>query len=548
MSAKTALVIAAKTAALLLLAAAGSLAPARAQTGDDPEWDRLRSGWDPAADDVGILAGLAGVAAEARDLPRFHAFLDSVVRADAAGPNALRYWGAVGLQLGASPDSVSARLAATLDADTDAVMLAEFVGLLEAHEALNPALALLDDAVAAGVPASSVALVRGQLLAGTGDRERAVDAWLLAIGSGGDDAVAAAARIGDLASDDRGVPAGTMERVASLREVAEGRAAPALAMLAVRLHAAEGRWSEAREAASDPALDPVARGEALRGIARTAREAGQFEPAREALQALLALGPLAARPEDRFALGEVEAALGHPSAAAESFVAARVQGVSGARARELAAELEAARASGDPEALSRAVDAALAAGGDPAILAVSLGDLLLARSLPDSALSAYAAGLDEGPVGPGELEALARVRLVQALAQSGSPVAAAAELGDALVRAPADPAGASARLAELADALGAADTLDVARSLVQALAAEWRGRAGDPAGASQDLELAAQAARSAGEIPALLLAAGRWAEAAGDTERARRLWRSVVEDHASTPYALDARRRLAEGG
>ena len=185
---------------------------------------------------------------------------------------------------------------------------------------------------------------------------------------------------------------------------------------------------------------------------------------------------------------------------------------------------------------------------DPAILAVPLGDLLLARSLPDSALSAYAAGIDEGPVGPGELEALARVRLVQALAQSRSPPAIAAELGEALVRAPANSAAASARLVELAGALGDADTLDVARSLVLALAAEWRGRAGDPAGASGDLERAAQAAKSAGEIPALLLAAGRWADAAGDTERARRLWRSVVEDHPSTPYALDARRRLAERG
>lgn len=540
--------------AALLLGAAGFPAPARAQTADDPEWDRLRSEWDPAADDVGVLAGLAGFAAEARDLPRFHAFLDSVVRTEDAGPNALRYWGAVGLQLGASPDSVSARLAESIDADTDVATLHEFVGVLEAYDAVNPALALLDEAVAAGAPGSRVALVRGQLLARTGDREGAVDAWLLAIGTGGvgdtggADVLAAAARIGDLASDGRGVPAGTMERVASLREIAEGEAAPAVAMLAVRLHAAEGRWSEAREAAGDPALAGVARGEALREVARSARAAGALEPARDALEALVALGPPAARAEDRLALGEVEDALGNPSAAAASFERARIGGAPGARALEIAAELEAARASGDPGILGRAVDEALAAGADPAILAVPLGDLLLARSLPDSALSAYAAGIDEGPVGPGELEALARVRLVQALAQSGSPAAVAAELGDALVRAPADPAAASARLAELAATLGAGDTLDVARSLVRALAAEWRGRAGDPSGASEDLERAAESAKSAGEIPALLLAAGRWAEEAGDAERARRLWRSVVEDHPSTPYALDARRRLAEGG
>ena len=548
MSARAGVAIAATTAVLLLVAMAGFLAPARAQTIEDAEWNRLRSAWDPAADDVGVLAGLAGAAAEARDLPRFHAFLDSVVHGNAAGPNALRYWGAVGLQLGASPDSVAARLAASVDADTDVATLNEFVGLLEANSAVNPALDLLDEAAAAGARASRVALVRGHVLARSADRDGAVEAWLLAIGSGGEEAIAAAARIGDLAADGRGVPAGTMERVASLREVAEGDVASAVAMLAVRLHAADGRWSEAREAAGDPALDGVARGEALREIARRAREAGALDFARDALAALVALGPPAARQEDRLALGEMEDALGNPAAAAESFQQARLGGVSGARALEISAELEAARASGDPEVLARAVDEAIAAGIDPAILAVPLGDLLLSRSLPDSALSAYAAGIDEGPVGPADLEALARVRLAQALAQSGSPIAAAAELGDALVRAPADPSAASARLADLAATLGAGDTLYVARSLVLALAAEWRGRAGDPAGASEDLERAAGAAKSAGEIPALLLAAGRWAEAAGDTERARRLWRAVVDEHASTPYALDARRRLAEGG
>ena len=144
---------------LLLATLAGSFSPAQAQTDDDGEWDRLRAGWDTAADDVGVLAGLAGIAAEARDLPRVPPGVDS----------------AVGLQLGASPDSVSARLAASLGADTDVVTLHEFVGLLEAHEAVNPALDLLDGAAAAGVPASRGALVRGQLLAGTDDREGAVD-------------------------------------------------------------------------------------------------------------------------------------------------------------------------------------------------------------------------------------------------------------------------------------------------------------------------------------------------------------------------------------
>jgi len=203
---------------------------------------------------------------------------------------------------------------------------------------------------------------------------------------------------------------------------------------------------------------------------------------------------------------------------------------------------------GEPERLSRALEEALAAGADPAIVAVPRGDLFLAQSRPDSALAAYAAGVGEGPVGPAGLEALSRVRLVQALSRSGTEPAVTAELGEVLVRAPAEPASAFGRLAELAGRLGDADSLDVARSLVRALAAEWLGRAGDPSGASRALEQAAGEAKSSGEVPALLLAAGRWANAAGDAERARRLWRSVIEEHPSTPYALDARRRMAEGG
>src|SRR5688500_4410966 len=79
----------------------------------------------------------AGPAVAGRALPGYHAFLDSVVSGNAAGPNALRYWGAVGLQLGASPDSVAARLVASIDADTDVATLNEFVGLLEANSAVN---------------------------------------------------------------------------------------------------------------------------------------------------------------------------------------------------------------------------------------------------------------------------------------------------------------------------------------------------------------------------------------------------------------------------
>jgi tetratricopeptide (TPR) repeat protein len=493
-------------------------------------WERHRAAWDPDEDSMTVLSGLAGAAAELGELPRFHALLDSLVADGRAGPNALRYWGAVGLQLGGSPDTVAAVFASSLDADTSALALAALVEVLVAHEAVEPALGLLEKAPAAGVPSGRVALVRGQVLARSGDPDGAVEAWLLAMGAGGDDAIAAAARIGDLATAAGSAPAGTLERLDALRASAEGDLAAAIAALRARLHAADGSWSEALEAAGDPSLPPEARGEALRGIARAAREAGSPEVARDALHTLVASGARVARAEDRLALGEIEDDLGGPS------------GI------EHAAEVEAARASGEPERLSRALERALAAGADPAIVAVPRGDLYLARSRADSALAAYAAGVGGGPVGTAGLEALSRVRLVQALSRSGTEPAVTAELGELLVRAPADPAAASGRLAELADRLGEADSLDVARSLVRALAAEWLGRAGDPAGASRALEQAASEAKSPGEVPALLLAGGRWAEAAGDAEGARRLWRSVIEDHPNTPYALDARRRLAEGG
>jgi hypothetical protein len=526
------------------LLAAWSATPAPAQ---ELAWDRFRAEWDASADGASVLSALAGAASGMGDLPRFHAFLDSVVAGD-PGPNALRYWGAVGLQLGVAPDSVARRFAASLDASTDAVAVGELVRVLESFDADGAALELLDRAAGRGVPRERLALVRGQLLARSGDRDAAVDAWLLALGAGGDEAVAAAARIGDLVADGGETPAGMVERLAFLRDAAQQDTAAPIAALQVRVHAAAGRWSAALEAASDPALDAAARGEALRGIARTAREGGDPEAAREALETLVVLGPPTARPEDRLALGEIEDRLGDADAAAATFEAARREGVAGARGRELAAQLEAARASGNPERIARALDEAVSAGADPATSAVPRGDLFLSRARADSALGAYAEGVGEGPVGAAGLEALARVRLAQALVRSGAGRDVVAGIGDALVRAPADPAAASLRLAGLAERLGTGDSLGIARSLVLGQAAEWTGRAGDPVGASRALEAAAFAAPSPGEVPALLLDAGRWAQVAGDGVRAHRLWRAVVQDHADTPYALDARRRLSEGG
>ncbi|HUP20928.1 MAG TPA: hypothetical protein VM778_13400, partial [Gemmatimonadota bacterium] len=86
----------------------------------------------------------------------------------------------------------------------------------------------------------------------------------------------------------------------------------------------------------------------------------------------------------------------------------------------------------------------------------------------------------------------------------------------------------------------------VGGALLAGLAGELRGRGGDPGGASRALESAAAWA-PAGESAALLLSAGIWAETAGEAERARALWRAVALDHPDTPYALEARRRLAGG-
>ena len=87
----------------------GEAAGVSAETEDAAAWARLRSTFDPSADDPRQLAALAGAASAAGDLSRFHLFLDSLVAVDAAGPHALRTWGAVGLQLGVEPDSVARR-------------------------------------------------------------------------------------------------------------------------------------------------------------------------------------------------------------------------------------------------------------------------------------------------------------------------------------------------------------------------------------------------------------------------------------------------------
>lgn len=222
-----------------------------------------------------------------------------------------------------------------------------------------------------------------------------------------------------------------------------------------------------------------------------------------------------------------------------------------ASAGSIPEELDKARRSGDPGVILPALERALAAGLAPARVAVLRGDLHLTRGAPDSAIGAWAAAVGAAPR-PEALEALGRVRLVRSLQQAGKGASFLSDLGRTLVSAPADPAAAAARLDSLARTLptiGSASTPNsngVARALLASLAAERLGESGDPAAASRALEAAA---RDAGpEGAGLLIAAGRWARAAGEEERARELWREVVRRHSGTPDELEARLLLSEPG
>ncbi|MGH7543969.1 MAG: hypothetical protein ACREK7_08505 [Gemmatimonadota bacterium] len=208
-------------------------------------------------------------------------------------------------------------------------------------------------------------------------------------------------------------------------------------------------------------------------------------------------------------------------------------------------ELERARRAGDVAAMRKALDRAIADGLPPTRVAVLRGDLYLARGVPDSAVGAYASAVGAAPR-PEAIQALGRVRLVLAVQRSGPEEGFLATLGGALVSAPADPAAASARLDSLAGAAFASDSAGIARALLAGSAAEWLGEAGDPAGASAALEAAALDAGAEGA--GLLLAAGRWAREAGEDDRARSLWREVVDRHPGTPHDLEARRLLSEAG
>jgi hypothetical protein len=212
---------------------------------------------------------------------------------------------------------------------------------------------------------------------------------------------------------------------------------------------------------------------------------------------------------------------------------------------ELPPDLERARRAGDVEAVERALERAIADGLPPTRVAVLQGDLMLARGVPDSAIGAYASAVGAAPRAEA-IQALGRVRMVHAVRRGGPGEGFLNALGAVLVAAPADPATATGRLDSLAGSAFASDSAGVARALLTGLAAEWKGEAGDPAGASLTLETAARAAGHEGA--GLLLAAGRWALEAGEGDRARALWREVVDRHPGTPHDLEARRLLSEPG
>ncbi len=214
----------------------------------------------------------------------------------------------------------------------------------------------------------------------------------------------------------------------------------------------------------------------------------------------------------------------------------------------LVADLEEARRSDDLENVRRALERAIAAGLPPTRVALLRGDLQLARGQPDSAAGVWASAVGAAPR-PEALAALGRVRLVQSLRRAGAGAKVLAILGRILVVAPADPRVASASLDSLAMIVSrtagqSGDSTGVASALLAGLAAESVGQADEPLEASRALEAAARGAGPEGAE--LLLAAGRWARAAREEERARGLWRQVVERYPGTPHDLEARRLLSE--
>lgn len=504
-------------------------------------YEVTRQRFIPEDDSRAALAELARAAAIDNVEPRFLSMLDSLAASATAAPNALAYWGALSIQHRGDATAVAERYAAYLRRPPgDVAALSAMFRVLVGNGALAQAESLL--AGAAGIRSETVAMLRGELEEASGRPAGAIAAYLVVVESGGGAAVAAVAAIE--AVFQRWPPGRTRDdAVAVLREARSGASeaeARLIAPLLVEAYVGDGRWEDAVEAANDRLLPLESQGEHLRRVAAAAVRA-DAGAAQLALDALFAIEPTVVRPTDRLLVAEVARVLGDHERAATELRAAALAGVPGAGAGALVSEVEAARASGDRNKLEAALLEALAEGVDASVIALPLGDVWLARQRPDSAIASYAAAVTDGGAVDGSVDALSRIRLVQWLLRADVDEAAYGTLGQALIEAPRRPAAAATRVDALAREISVSDTIGVAPSLLVALSGEWRGRAGDATGASQLLATASEGSESA----PLLLAAGRWAEAAEDRERAVALWRRVIDEHAGTPYALEARRRLA---
>jgi tetratricopeptide (TPR) repeat protein len=520
---------------------------AAANRGDHAEaFAHFRAAYQPQEDHPMALVGMSRAAAHLDDMERFRAVLDSLVATEDVGPNGLSYWAALSLEAGVEPIKVVDRFDAYLDRRTgETGPLARLFRVLLGQRVHVAAAALLDRALDRGADPAPVAMLRGELELDRLDPAAALTAYLSAVSYGGATLVGAIAAIEELLEKSPSMaPEVAVAKLEAAKMGADERSAGLLVPLVVQAWMGAGDWDRAISAADDPALGPSARGEQLRRVSVAALPVAPSAASR-ALDALVELGPPATRPADRLLSAEVARATGdHGRAAAELRAAARA-GVPGANQGAWVAEVAAARVAGDFAAVERALERARAEGIDAVALGVPLGDLWLSRQRPDSAIASYASAITEDDATSEALEALARARLVQWLlrARVGEPFYAV--LGRTMIEAPQQPAVASTRLDSLASSIGESDSLGIARSLVYGLAGEWRGRAGDASGASEMLTQAIERSGSHGEAPALLLAAGRWAAMANDPERAMALWRQIVAQHATSPYALEARRLLA---
>jgi tetratricopeptide (TPR) repeat protein len=521
---------------------------AAANRGDHAEaFAHFRAAYQPLEDHPMALAGMARAAAQLDDTKRFRAVLDSLVGNEEMGPNGLSYWAALSLEAGVEPIGVVDRFDVYLDRRVGEMgPFARLFRVLLGHRVHVAASALLDRALDRGVDPAAVAMLRGELELDRLNPAAALTAYLDAVGYGGATLVGAVAAIERLLEtwSSSLAPEVAVARLEAAKTDADEQAAGLLGPLVVQAWIKAGDWVRAIAAADDPALGPTARGEQLRRVAVAALPVAPAAASR-ALDTLVDLGPPATRPADRLLSAEIARATGdHGRVAAELRAAARA-GVPGANQGAWVAEVAAARVAGDFDAVERTLARARAEGIDAAALGVPFGDLWLSRQRPDSAIASYARAINEDDTTAEALEALERARLVQWLLRARVTDPFYSVLGRTMIEAPRQPAVASTRLDSLASSIGESDSLRIARSLLYGLAGEWRGRAGDATGASEMLAQAVGRSESSGEAPALLLAAGRWAAVADDTERAIALWREIVAQHATSPYALEARRLLA---